>query len=981
MALQSTSLEVWSQKYQLKDHLGNPVDNNIEDTYKRVAKALADVEENDKEVWESKFYEALCMGAIPAGRILSNAGASDYKPSTSLINCTVSQIVEDSMTGILDAVKQAGVTLAAGCGIGYEFSTLRPKGSYVNGAGATTSGSISFMDIFDAMCFTVSSAGGRRGAQMGTMAIWHPDVEDFIKAKREDGRLRQFNLSVLVDDEFMQAVKGDGEYDLVFPVKQSEVDRGNIHLSETVLKELFWDNDYCNSQKYILEDGKIRCKVYKTLRAKDLWEEIMKLTYDFAEPGFILIDEVNRMNNLYWCENIRSTNPCQPGWAKLLTKDGIREMNDISVGDYIWSAEGWTKVVNKWSTGVKKVNKYQTTSGVFYGTENHQVVSGGVKVEAKDADSLDTLSGPSHKNLDIDVQDVMDGLVMGDGSVHKASNNYVHLFIGDDDTSYHESEISNLILRYRGGIKEKAWQVKTTIKHDELPLTYLRRVPERFMYSPSRTAGFLRGLYSANGSVVGNRITLKASSKGMIEDVQLMLSSLGIKSYYTTNKTKSILFDNGEYQCKESYDLNITTGREAFLETIGFIQKYKEDKVVIKTVNRTKKTYDINTVEFVSEEEVFDITVDNESHTYWTSGVNVSNCGEQPLPPFGSCLLGSINLTKFVENPFTKGARFNFTEYEKVVSVFTRMLDNVVELNGLPLSEQRNEIITKRRHGMGITGFGSICSMLGVAYGDDKSLILLEDIMKTMAYIGYKTGIDLAKEKGVAPILENKEAREMFVDGEYMKRLIQSYPELKDGILNHGCRFSHHTSIAPTGTISLSVCNNVSNGIEPSFSHKYTRNVIKEGMKSKVAVNVYSYELLLYKELEGIDEAPGTFSVSDNVPPKSHVDVQAVAQKWCDSSISKTINVPTSMPFEQFKDIYMYAYDNKLKGCTTFRFNPEAFQGVLVKDDDLEKTIYVFVTDEGEFEFKGNDVIEYNGEESSAANLYDAYKEGYYGKF
>ena len=308
--LQPTSLEIWEKKYQLKDEHGNPVDKTVKDTYKRVAKALAEVEERDQDKWESKFLWALENGATPAGRIMSNAGAGKYKPATSLINCTVSQIVQDSMFGILDSTLQAGLTLKAGCGIGYEFSTLRPKGAFVSGAGAHTSGPLTFMDIFDKMCFTVSSAGGRRGAQMATFAVWHPDVEDFIKAKREDGRFRQFNCSLLIDDEFMEAVKTNADYNLIFPVKQSEIDRGLVN-RPLVKKERFWETGYCKEMGYVVdEDDKILCEVYKTVKAGDLWNTIMKSTYDYAEPGILMIDQINRMNNNWFCEELRATNPC-----------------------------------------------------------------------------------------------------------------------------------------------------------------------------------------------------------------------------------------------------------------------------------------------------------------------------------------------------------------------------------------------------------------------------------------------------------------------------------------------------------------------------------------------------------------------------------------------------------------------------------------------------------------------------------------------
>lgn len=665
--LQSTSHELWQQKYQLKDDLGNPIDVTIQDTYKRVAKALPE-NETDKEKWEKEFLWALNEGASPAGRILANAGASEYKPSTSLINCTVSQIIDDSIDGILDANMQAGITLSAGCGIGYEFSTLRPKGAFVKGAGASTSGPLSFMNIFDSMCDTISSAGGRRGAQMGTFAIWHPDVEDFIRAKREDGRLRKFNLSLLIDNEFMEAVKEDKEYPLVFPIKHYELK--NTKNTEILYKSLFWDKDYCLSQDYIVsEDDKIACKVYKTIKAKDLWNTVMMSTYDYAEPGFLLIDRINDYNNNWFMENIRATNPC----------------------------------------------------------------------------------------------------------------------------------------------------------------------------------------------------------------------------------------------------------------------------------------------------------------------------GEQPLPPEGSCLLGSVNLALFVKKPFTKEAYFDWETYKKNIHVFTRLLDNVVESNGLPLEGQRHEIEYKRRHGMGITGLGSMLSLMGIRYGSKEAIKLLDKVMEVMAVEGYREGLALAKEKGPAPIFNDftngVSNKDLWVESKYMQNIFEVAPELKEEFKKYGCRFTHHTSIAPTGTISFTINNNVSNGIEPTFSHQYTRNVIVEGQKAKKAIKVYSYEMLLYKHLTGEEEVPSDWSTTDNLTPEDHLIMQATAQKWVDSSISKTINVPTETDFDSFKNIYMRAYDLGLKGCTTFRFNPETLQGVLVKDSDLENTKYVFVLEDGtELEFKGNDLVEYEGQEYTAQNLFDSVKEGYYGQ-
>jgi ribonucleoside-diphosphate reductase alpha chain len=521
---------------------------------------------------------------------------------------------------------------------------------------------------------------------------------DFIRAKREAGRLRQFNLSLLVTDEFMQAVKANTDWTLAFPVTTREAEGEDLHdRSKYVWRE--WPT----ARNYVAnETGLVCCKIYKTLPARRLWDVIMSSTYDFAEPGFVLIDRVNEMNNNWWCENIRATNPC----------------------------------------------------------------------------------------------------------------------------------------------------------------------------------------------------------------------------------------------------------------------------------------------------------------------------GEQPLPPYGSCLLGSINLTTFVRDPFGPKARFDWDEYREVVKVFTRMLDNVVEINGLPLGQQREEILRKRRHGMGFLGLGSAITMQCMKYGSRKSVAFTQNVSREMAIAGWEAALELGREKGPAPIMLEEFAvtpemlrkrPEMARDGwrvgqkvpgrilhakysRYMQRVAEAAPELVEELAEVGGRFTHHSSIAPTGTISLSLANNASNGIEPSFAHHYFRNVIREGKKSKEKIDVFSFELLAYREMvnprampnstNAAEKLPDYFTTADDITPREHVDIQAASQLWIDSSISKTANVPTDYDYEDFKNIYLYAYEQGLKGCTTFRFNPEAFQGVLVKEEDLKNTTYVFTLEDGtEMKVKGDEEIEYDGEMHTAANLFDALKEGYYGKF
>jgi len=407
------------------------------------------------------------------------------------------------------------------------------------------------------------------------------------------------------------------------------------------------------------------------------------------------------------------------------------------------------------------------------------------------------------------------------------------------------------------------------------------------------------------------------------------------------------------------------------------------------------------------------------NNNWFCEDIRATNpCGEQPLPQYGACLLGSVNLTKYVRDPFTEDARFDWDEYREVVEVFTRMLDNVVEVNGLPLDRQRREIQRKRRHGMGYLGLGSTITMLGMKYGSQESVEFTEQVTREMAMAGWRQALALAKEKGPAPVMNEdfevtpdmlRRRPEMAADGvrvgdlikgkvllgkysRYMQRVAEVDPKLVDQLIRTGARFTHHSSIAPTGTISLSLGNNASNGIEPSFAHSYSRNVIREGRKTKEKIEVFSYELLAYRELINHDARPHAdseenalpeyFVTAEDITPQQHVDIQAAAQKWIDSSISKTANVPTDFPYEEFKGIYLYAYEQGLKGCTTFRFNPEAFQGVLVKDKDLANTTYEFLLEDGTtMQVKGNEEIEYDGEVHTAANLFDALKEGYYGKF
>ena len=544
--------QIWDMKYRFKQADGTPIDQTVEDTWRRIAKSLAAVEK-DPTAWEDTFYNALeGFKYLPAGRITAGAGTAR---SVTLFNCFVMGTIPDSMGGIFDMLKEAALTMQQGGGIGYDFSTIRPKGAAVEGVAADASGPLSFMDVWDAMCRTIMSAGSRRGAMMATMRCDHPDIEDFITAKSDPARLRMFNMSVLVTDPFMEAVKSDASWDLVF-------------------------------------NG----TVYRSIQARDLWDAIMKSTYDYAEPGVIFIDRINQMNNLNYCETIAATNPC----------------------------------------------------------------------------------------------------------------------------------------------------------------------------------------------------------------------------------------------------------------------------------------------------------------------------GEQPLPPYGACLLGSINLARLVTDPFEDAATLDEEALADLVAVAVRMMDNVVDASKFPLEAQAQEAQAKRRIGLGVTGLADALLMMGLRYGSEDAAAQTDTWMHQIARAAYLASVELAKEKGSFPLFD----ADKFLASGAMEHMDT---DVKDAIRQNGIRNALLTSIAPTGTISL-YAGNVSSGIEPVFAYAYTRKVLqKDG--SRTEEEVVDYAVQMWRDLKGDAPLPDYFVNAQTLAPLDHVRMQAAAQKWIDSSISKTINCPEDISFDDFKEVYMAAWDQGCKGCTTYRPN------------------------------------------------------------
>jgi ribonucleoside-diphosphate reductase alpha chain len=1032
VGFQEASMDIWDKKYRLKSKSGEVIDETMDDTYRRIAEALSEVEpEDQRQHWHDTFLWALRRGAIPAGRIVSNAGAKQHKPATSTINCTVSGSVGDSMHDILDKVHEAGLTLKAGCGIGYEFSTLRPKGAYVSGAGAFTSGPLSFMDIYDKMCFTVSSAGGRRGAQMGTFDVGHPDVMNFIRAKREAGRLRQFNLSLLITDKFMQAVKADGEWVLAFPLDKPQATQGELDMDDP--EQVMW-REWPIQKGYVTNElGEVACKIYKKLPARRLWDMIMASTYDFAEPGFVLIDRVNEMNNNWFAETIRATNPCVSAETWVQTGDGPSQVRDLVGRSFpaLVNGETWqSSDAGFFQTGTKPVVRLETAAGYNLRlTADHRIR----RVVKFDGDSTQTdwcSAGELQPGDRVMLHNHRAAtewagrLPIGSGEGYLFGTRRVKAVMGaameaaqtvtgaSDSVVWHEPGDGGAVDLSAPEVEQLAGQLGLNETPSEVTPAIERCSSEFYK-------GFLRASFDIHGDVVaggeaGPAIRYTESAEQDVSAVQRMLLRLGIVSRRTGVRASAVTGN-----CLWVTGSNLTQ----FAKAVGFTDSEKGEQLRDALIDPAVVNADerfvsrVRSVQKDGTEPVYDCQVPG-INIFDANGIVAHNCGEQPLPPYGSCLLGSVNLTKFVTEPFTESARFDWDEYRKVVSVFTRMLDNVVEINGLPLEGQRQEILRKRRHGMGFLGLGSTLTMLRMKYGSAESLDFTDAVARELALAGWEAALDLATEKGPAPIMLEeftvtaemlRQRPEMLRDGwnvgdtihgrvlhsrysRYMQQIAEIAPELVAELERVGARFTHHSSIAPTGTISLSLANNASNGIEPSFAHHYFRNVIREGRKTKEKVDVHSYEMLAYRELINKSAAPDTdkaedklpdyFVTADDISPKEHVDVQASAQKWIDSSISKTANVPTDFAFEEFKDIYLYAYEKGLKGCTTFRFNPEAFQGVLVKERDLQNTKYTFVLDDGaEVTLQGDDEVDYDGETHTAANLFDALKEGYYGKF
>ena len=910
-------------KYRFKDACGTAHDASVEDTWRRIARSLSEVEA-DPKMWEDRFYAALeDFRFLPAGRITAGAGTAR---SVTLFNCFVMGTIPDDMGGIFDALREAALTMQQGGGIGYDFSTIRPKGADVKGVGADASGPLSFMDVWDAMCRTIMSAGSRRGAMMATMRCDHPDIEEFVAVKADAARLRMFNLSVLVSDAFMEAVKADGPWELSF-------------------------------------DG----KVYKTIQARDLWNRIMQATYDFAEPGVIFIDRINAANNLHYCETISATNPCVTAGTWIATEEGARQVRDLigqpfrAVVDgkaYDSGPEGF------FATGVKPVLRLATTCGRSLRlTADHRVRKVTEKtrwrlesdwVAAGDLRPGDEVMLHDHRRADAttkpeDERGYLLGLLIGDGVI-RADKTLISVWPkaacgnGSPLASPVMEHVETLLrdlphradftgwqeIQGRGEYRIGTAALTTLAQAYGLRQGHKTLTAEIEAASPGFCAAVLRGLFDADGSVQGSQekgvsVRLAQSDASLLQGAQRMLARLGIQSslYRDRRAAGESTLPDGKggqraYPVRAQHELAISGDNlPVYADKVGFADPEKARRLQAtlsgyrRALNRERFTAVVADVAKDGEAEVFDVSVPG-VNAFDANGLYVHNCGEQPLPPYGACLLGSINLAKLVIDPFGPRARLDAAALKDLVRVAVRMMDNVVDVSQFPLAAQAEEARNKRRIGLGVTGLADALLMLGLRYGSEKAVRQTEIWMHKIAVAAYLASVDLAREKGAFPLFD---ADEFLASG-----TMQEMDDLvRAAIAKHGIRNALLTSIAPTGTISL-YAGNVSSGIEPVFAYSYTRKVLqKDGNRTEE--EVVDYAVQMWREMFGDAELPDHFVNAQTLAPEEHVKMQAAAQKWVDSSISKTINCPADISFADFKDVYMQAWDTGCKGCTTYRPN------------------------------------------------------------
>ena len=914
------------------------------------------------------FYDRLCELIVEQRMAFNspvwfNVGAEDH-PQTSA--CFINS-VEDSLESIMTLAATEVRLFKGGSGSGVNLSKLRATCEELSGSGYS-SGPVSFMRGLDAFAGTIKSGGRtRRAAKLVCLDINHPDIMEFIQCKEKEEKkawalidagydgnyngeaystisFQNANNSIRVTDEFMEAAKAGASYPLIRRT-----------------------------------DG----KVTKEINARDVLMAAAQSAYVCGDPGIQFDTTINKWHTVPNSGRINASNPCQPAFASVLTPSGIKTLGDVGIGDLIWTGSRWSSIKRKIHTGTKEVFEYRTTAGAFVGTKEHKVFQFGERVEADDAESIDTSVGSVNCSDSFDNQAVMDGLVIGDGQsiyANYGANEYVVLHIGQNDQDYFASHVAPMISSfYNKGV----WKIQTTINASELPKTYERKVPDRFFCGDTLTVrSFLRGLYSANGSMVGTRVTLKASSFTVIDRVQQMLSSLGIRSYYTTSREHANEFRNGTYVCKESYDLNIIADRGLFASLIGFIQRYKQDRLIEACKRPTKPSKQKTTYEIVSKtslgnHDVWDIEVEADEHSYWTGGLRVSNCSEYMFLDDTACNLASLNLVKFLG----KDNVFDIEAFQYAVSSTIIAQEILVGNSKYPTPSIEANSHKFRPLGIGYANLGAALMRMGLPYDSDEARTFAKWVTAIMTGTGYYQSARIAKEIGACEGF--KENREPFL--RVIDQHIEALGSVRSSELTkfhglelcarsvwrqarelgdmHGYRNCQISVLAPTGTIGFMMdCDTT--GIEPELALvKYkllagggTMKIVNQSVPTVLANLKYSEDQIArivehISETGTIEGAPGLKSAhlpifdcalkpakgTRVIWPHGHIRMMAAAQPFLSGAISKTVNVPESYSAEDIYKIYVDAHEMGLKSVAVYRDGSKRSQPLNVKEDKQAK--------------------------------------------
>ncbi|MFL5626045.1 MAG: LAGLIDADG family homing endonuclease [Ktedonobacteraceae bacterium] len=945
--LEGIRQKVFMDRYSLKDASGQPLEFYPEQLWLRVARGIASVEPTTEKqaYWEKRFYEALSdFQFVPGGRILAGAGSGHQ---VTFYNCYVIPSPEDSRQGILDNLKVMTEIMARGGGVGINLSTLRPRGSYIKTVNGTASGPCSWAQLYSVATGDVIQQGGsRRGALMLMLDDTHPDIEEFITVKRTAGKIEHANLSVCISDKFMEAVKDDADWDLI------------------------WQGE-----------------VKKTIRARSLWDLICKSAWESAEPGMVFMDRYNKLSNTWYYEDIRCVNPCVTGDTLIYTEHGLLPASELAelgspvavvspnikirelalAGPVNQESSSQTTVESRsrrvslrqashiFPTGIKPVYRLQTKEG--YGlrlTDNHKVLTTQGWKEAKELVSGDKLhllnnEGRFGTSGNEDLGKVL-GWLVGDGYINtRRQGSIVLSFFGMEQAIAPSfAEVVNRLVaapegqrQYQVGISKIAEREESRVESvrlmrfidPELLTTKLQVPPSVLRGSREMQKGFLTALFTADGSVQGTMekgisVRLTSVSQDLLEGVQRLLLNFGIASCIFKNRREAATRDlpDGKgglnsYNCQAYHDLIISRSNlHPFAQQVGFLTVEKQNKLETALQKYVRGPYNedfLATFESLipdGEEMVYDLT-EPEMHLFIANGLVVHNCGEQGLPPWGVCNLGALNLSAFV-----KDGEMDWERLTETSKVAMRFLDNVIDANEYFIEENKKAQLGTRRTGLGTMGLADALIKMQVAYGSEASVPLIERIYTTIRDAAYEASADIATDKGSFPSFD----RDKYLQGQFIKRLPKA---IQTKIKQQGIRNAVLLTQAPTGTTSLFA--GVSSGIEPVYDFAMVR-------RDRTGEHILYHPLLqAWRDEHPDEQTPAYFVASNDLTPEEHVRVQATIQRYTDSSISKTVNAPNSHTVEDVQRLYLLAYEMGCKGITYYRDGSR--DAVLTRVEDEKK--------------------------------------------